>query len=100
MAEFVKEQKDTELKAIINEEKLKPDETVKFIDNSFRDGELKTTGTDIDLIMPPVSRFGGGRQKKKEGIIVKLKKFLKNILDWYNDYSIFYFVNKLWISKP
>ena len=74
---FVKEQKDTELKAIINEEKLKPDETVKFIDNSFRDGELKTTGTDIDLIMPPVSRFGGGRQKKKEGIIVKLKKFFE-----------------------
>lgn len=74
---FVKEQKDTELKAIINEEKLKPDETVKFIDNSFRDGELKTTGTDIDLIMPPVSRFGGGRQKKKEGIIAKLKKFFE-----------------------
>lgn len=74
---FVKEQKDTELKAIINEEKLKPDETVKFIDNSFRDGELKTTGTDIDLIMPPVSRFGGGRQEKKEGIIAKLKKFFE-----------------------
>lgn len=62
---------------------MKSEETKKFIDNSFRDGTLKTIGTDIDKIMPPVSRFGGGRAEKKEGIIEKLKKFLKSILDWY-----------------
>ena len=27
--------------------------------------------------MPPVSRFGGGRAEKKEGIIEKLKKFFE-----------------------
>jgi type I restriction enzyme R subunit len=32
----------------------------KLMDNSFRDEVLKTTDTDIDRIMPPVSRFGGG----------------------------------------
>ena len=65
--EFVKEQKETELEEIIAAEKLRPEETYKFINNSFRDGVLKTTGTDIDMLMPPVSRFGGGREKKKEG---------------------------------
>ena len=33
---------------------------------------LRTTGTAIDKIMPPVSRFGGGRAAKKLGIIEKL----------------------------
>ena len=74
---FVSEQKEVDLSAIINEEKLKPKETRKFIDNSFRDGILKTTGTDIDRIMPPVSRFGGGRAVKKQGIIDKLLKFFE-----------------------
>ena len=75
--EFVKEQKENELEEIITVERLKPEETHKFINNSFRDGVLKTTGTDIDSIMPPVSRFGRGREKKKEGIIAKLKKFFE-----------------------
>jgi type I restriction enzyme R subunit len=74
---FVNEQKDVDLTAIIDEENLKPDETRKFISNSFRDGTLKTTGTDIDRIMPPVSRFGGGRAAKKQDIIDKLLTFFE-----------------------
>ena len=47
-------------------------------DNSFRDGALKTTGTDIDRILPPASRFGGGnRQERKRGVIVKLLGFFE-----------------------
>ena len=72
---FVAEQKEKELDTIISEEKLKPEETKKFINYSFRDGVLKTTGTDIDKILPPVSRFGGGREKKKAGVIERLKNF-------------------------
>ena len=72
---FVAEQKEKELDTIISEEKLRPEETKKFIDYSFRDGVLKTTGTDIDKILPPVSRFGGGREKKKAGVIERLKNF-------------------------
>lgn len=34
--------------------------TIKFVDNPFREGMLKTTGTDIDKIMPSISRFSGG----------------------------------------
>ena len=77
---FVYEKKETDLTAIINEEKLKQEETKKFIQNSFRDGTLKTTGTDIDKILPPTSRFYGGREMKKQGVIEKLKKFFEKYL--------------------
>ena len=50
----------------------------EFIENAFRDGEIKTTGTDIDGIMPPTSRFGGGKRAEKKQIIVeKLKGFFE-----------------------
>ena len=75
--EYVAKEKVRQLNEIITEENLKPEETYKFIENSFRDGGIKTTGTDIDKIMPPVSRFGGGREKKKQTIIEKLKAFFE-----------------------
>lgn len=76
---FVKKQRQEDMEQLIAEEKLKLAETEKFMENSFRDGVLKTTGTDIDKLMPPVSRFGSGglRDKKKQGIIAKLKAFFE-----------------------
>jgi len=75
---FVAEQRENDLAQIIKEERLKPEETRKFLDTAFREGEVKTIGTDIDKIMPPVSRFGGGnRAEKKQMIISKLKVFFE-----------------------
>lgn len=75
---FVKEQKEIDLKKIIKDENLNEEETRKFIDNAFRDGQVKTNGTDIEKILPPMRRFGGGnRAEKKENIIVKVKKFFE-----------------------
>jgi len=74
---FLHERKEEEITEIIKEENLKPEETRRFIDNSLQDGVLKTTGTAIDKIMPPISRFGGGRAVKKQGIIEKLTKFFE-----------------------
>lgn len=77
--EFVKQKKEEELEAIIKEEKLKPSETKKFIDNAFRDGQVRTTGTDLDKILPPMSRFGGGgnRTYKKMTVIEKIQSFFE-----------------------
>lgn len=76
--DYVSRQREEDLEKIIQEEKLKPDETKKFLENAFREGEVKTVGTDIDKLMPPVSRFGGGnRAKKKQTIINKLKDFFE-----------------------
>ena len=75
--EYVAQEREKQLCEIIKEENLHPEETHKFIENSFRDGGIKTTGTEIDKIMPSVSRFGGGREKKKRTIIEKLKVFFE-----------------------
>ena len=82
-SKFVKEQKEADLTAIVDEENLKPDETRKFIDNSFRDGELRTSGTAIDKILPPMPLFGAtgnNRQTKKKTIVEKLSKFFEKYL--------------------
>lgn len=59
----------------------KPVEAKKFVENSFRDGVLKTLGTDIDKILPPISLFSGSRnrKKKKQSIINFCKNSLKVI---------------------
>lgn len=74
---FVVHQREIDLQALIEEENLKPEETRRFLDNSFREGEIKTFGTDIDSILPPVSRFGSGRAEKKQTVIDKLKIFFE-----------------------
>ena len=75
---FVLKQKEDDLEEIIKTERLKPEATYKFIDESFEAGVLKTSGTAVDDIMPPVSRFGGGnRAGKKQGIVDKLKAFFE-----------------------
>lgn len=73
---YVAEEKERQLVAIIQEENLKEAETRKFVEAAFRDGSIKTTGTDINNLMQPMSRFGGGsREEKKQSVITKLLKF-------------------------
>ena len=75
---FVREQKENDLKTLIEDENLNEEETRKFLDNSFRDGQVKTTGTDIEKILPPMRRFGGGnRNERKQTIIEKVLKFFE-----------------------
>lgn len=75
--EYVAEMREEELKQIIAEEMLKEAETRRFIENAFKYGEIKTTGTDIDKCMPPASRFGGDRAVKKQEVIDRLKSFFQ-----------------------
>ncbi len=76
--EYVQRRKAEDLNEIIEIEHLKPEETEKFIESSFRDGQVRTTGTDIDKILPPMSRFGGGnRQEKKRSVIEKIQSFFE-----------------------
>ena len=78
---FVQKQKEKDLDTIISEERLKPEETRHFVDTSFRDGVLRTTGMDFDRILPPVSRFGGGnRTAKKQGVIARMRTFFEKYL--------------------
>ncbi len=49
------------------------------MENALSEGEIKTTGTDIDRLMPPLPRFGkeGARAKKKQMVIDKLESVLE-----------------------
>jgi type I restriction enzyme R subunit len=76
---FADESKSKELECIIEEENLKPEETRTFIANAFRDGELKSTGTALAGIIPPVSMFDkdNTRAKKKSLVLEKLRMFFE-----------------------
>ena len=76
--DYVVEMREQELILIIGQEQLKPVETRKFLDSAFVEGEVKTVGTDIDKILPPVSRFGGGnRAAKKKKVIDRLMAYFE-----------------------
>ncbi|WP_400194711.1 type I restriction endonuclease subunit R, EcoR124 family [Candidatus Methanomassiliicoccus intestinalis] len=70
------EQKGSDLSTIIAEEHLKPEETRKYLGNSFRSGMLKTIGTSVDLSVPSVSRFGSENRLTRKQNIIKYNNFL------------------------
>lgn len=74
---FVEKKKIEELEKIIQEENLDRDKAYAFVRNSFRDGNIPTTGTALTKVLPPVSRFSktGDRSKKKETVITRFTKF-------------------------
>ena len=77
---YVATKREKALIALITEERLKEEETRAFIAGAFRDGAVKTTDTDIDKILPAVSRFGSSnRKEKKETVIEKLKAFFERL---------------------
>lgn len=87
--EYVVEMRDKALEVIIEVENLKPVETRTFIENAFREGGIKTVGTDIDKILPPVSRFGGGnRDAKKKSVIDRLMAYFEQFYGIGGEYSL------------
>ncbi|WGK70152.1 type I restriction endonuclease subunit R [Candidatus Haliotispira prima] len=78
-SDFADKSRWEELDKIIEEEKLKPEKTKKFIINAFRDRELKSTGTDLAGILPPVSMFDkdNKRAKTKAIVLERLKLFFE-----------------------
>ncbi len=68
-----------ELDEIIKEENLFPEEARKFIENSFRDGGIRTIGTAINDVLPRVSRFAkrDGLGERKQRVIQKFQVFFE-----------------------
>jgi len=78
---YIKKSRQEELDKIIEEENLDPIKIQSFIENSFRNGEIKDFGTDVVELLPPLSRFGQkvmGTLKREfiiQRVIDKLKAF-------------------------
>ncbi|GAA1233040.1 type I restriction endonuclease subunit R [Prauserella halophila] len=79
---YVAAKREAELEAIIVEQNLKPEPTRAFVESAFRDGELRTSGTEITKILPSVSRFAakGGHAYTKERVIEVLTQYFERFL--------------------
>lgn len=89
--EYVKTQRRSDLQQIISDERLKEPETLTFIQRSFDDGYITTTGLDITKILPPMPIFGGGAAKradKKKKVIALLEAFFKKYFNLIDDNEI------------
>jgi type I restriction enzyme R subunit len=76
--EYVEQQRDAELSAIIREEGLKAKETRAFVNQSLADGYVTSTGLAITKVLPPMPVFGKGaanREQKKKTVLEKLTAF-------------------------
>ena len=77
--DFIEEKKVEELDKIINEENLNKTKTYNFIKESFENNVVKSYGTSISELMPPISRFNKNvdRTGIKEKIFNKLLYFFE-----------------------
>lgn len=69
---FAKKKKEEEIRAIINNEELK-DGAGRFIERSIAKGYVDSVGNDLNKLLPPTSRRGGAREKKKESVLQKIR---------------------------
>ena len=82
-AMYVRQKLSAELQDLITSENLKPEKTMEFLQQSFRDGEIRESGTGIAGILPPMPLFGAGgnREAKKLAVTEKLKALFKRFYD-------------------
>ena len=82
--EFVRQNQRKEIETIIGEENLKREKTLDFMEQSFRNGEVRESGTGIADILPPMGLFGNAgarRAEKKKTVIRRLKEFFDRFFD-------------------
>ena len=83
---FVDTKKQEELDQIIANENLNRGETYKFIEEAFKSGAVRSTGTAMDSILPNMSMFTATneRGKKREAVLDKLHNFFNKFFDITN----------------
>ena len=71
--EFAKKEKVVKINQLIAEENLN-EKANRFIEKSISKGYVEYAGDELDGIIPPLSRRGGVREKKKEIVLEKIRK--------------------------
>ena len=79
---YIMKKKQDELEKIIKEENLKESETLAFMEQSFRIGEVKSSGTAVTKVMKPVSMF----DSKGESRVEKKKRIIDRFIDFFNKF--------------
>ena len=62
---YISRQKDEELTKIIEEERLRPQETRRFVASAFRAGFVSIAGTSFAQILPAMSRFAKDNRREE-----------------------------------
>lgn len=73
--EFAKKEKVVKINQLIAEENLN-EKANRFIEKSISKGYVEYAGDELDGIIPPLSRRGGVREKKKEIVLEKIRKIV------------------------
>jgi type I restriction enzyme, R subunit len=78
---YLGQQKELELQKIIDEEGLQAEPTIRFVDEAFKSGQIRESGTSIAQILPPVSMFGKqnglSRGELKHRVLQRLLEFFE-----------------------
>lgn len=83
-SEFVRRSQAKQIEEIITEENLNREKTLAFVEQSFRNGEVRESGTAIAEILPPMGLFGNAgarRAEKKKTVIKCLKEYFDRFFD-------------------
>ena len=73
--DFAKKEKEVKINQLIAEENLN-EKSNRFIEKSISKGYVEYAGDELDGIIPPLSRRGGVREKKKEIVLEKIRKIV------------------------
>ena len=87
---YVNSEKRRQFDAIIDEENLKRDKAVEFMENAYERGYVPEGGMELDGIMPPINPFdvNANREGKIATVLEKLKAFFQRFADVSNgDFS-------------
>lgn len=74
--DFAKKEKAVKINQLIAEENLN-EKANRFIEKSISKGYVEYAGDELDGIIPPLSRRGGVREKKKEIVLEKIRKVVE-----------------------
>lgn len=78
---YIKQKIVDDLEEIIQSENLNAAETYQFTHDSLENGRFDTSGTAMNQILPPMSRFNKNRASVKERVIEKLREFFDRYWD-------------------
>lgn len=83
---FVNNEKRRQFDAIVEEENLKRDKAVEFIENAYERGYVPEGGMELDGIMPPINPFdaNANREGKIAAVLERLKAFFQRFADISN----------------
>lgn len=73
---FAKKEKEKNINNLIDRENLK-EGSKRFIEKAIEKGYASYSGDELDKIIPPTSRRGGAREKKKESILDKIRNLVE-----------------------